>query len=62
MYFISNIIPFPAFLSGTPFPTLPPPVSMRMLPHPPTHSRLTTLAFPYVGGSNLHRTRGLSSH
>ena len=29
---------------------------------PPTHSHLTALAFPYTGASNLHRTKGLSSH
>ena len=27
----------------------PPPASMRVLPHPPTHSHLTILAFTYTG-------------
>ena len=35
----------------------PPPASMRVCPHPPTHSHL-----PYTGVSNLHRTKGLFSH
>ena len=32
------------------------------VPHPPTHSLLPTLYFPYTGASSLHRTKGLSSH
>ena len=35
------------------------PVSMRVLPHQPTHSCLSALAFPYLG--SLHRTKGLPS-
>ena len=31
----------------TPYPIPPPPVFMRVLTHPPTHSSLPTLAFPY---------------
>ena len=38
------------------------PASMRMLPLPPTHSHLTTLAFPYTEALSLHKTKGLSSH
>lgn len=40
----------------------PPPASMKMLPLPPTHSNLNTLAFPYIGEMSLHRTKGFSSH
>jgi hypothetical protein len=46
--YISNVIPFP----GTPevtYPILPPPAFMRVFPHPPTHSHLPALAFPYTG-------------
>ena len=39
-----------------------PPASMRVLPHPPTHSHLTVLAFPYTGASSFHRTKGFSSY
>jgi len=30
--------------------------------HPPTHSRLSTLIFPYNGASRLGRNKGFSSH
>jgi hypothetical protein len=33
-----------------PYP-IPHPASMRELPHPPTHSHLPALAFPYTGAS-----------
>jgi len=36
-------------------PQAPPPASMTMLPQVPTHSYLTTLAFPYSGSSSFHR-------
>jgi hypothetical protein len=36
--------------------------SMTALLHPLTHSLLTTLASPYSGSSNLHRTKYLPSH
>ena len=45
--YISNVIPFPGFPSGNLLYHPPPPASMRVLPDPPTHSNLTTLAFPY---------------
>jgi hypothetical protein len=32
--------------------------SKRVLPHWPTHSCLTALAFPYAGSLSLHRTKG----
>jgi hypothetical protein len=35
----------------TPYPITPPPASMRVLPHPPIHSCLPALAFPYNGVS-----------
>ena len=41
---------------------LPPPASMRVLPHPPTHSWLTSIAFLYTGATSLHRTKDLPSH
>jgi hypothetical protein len=36
----------------------PPTVSMRMLLHPPTHSHLPALAFPYTGALNPLRPSG----
>jgi hypothetical protein len=48
-------------LSSFPSTSLPPPASMRVLPHPPTYSCLSTLAFPYPGSSSLHRTKGIPS-
>jgi hypothetical protein len=44
------------------YPIFLPPASMKVLPHPLTHSCLPTLKFPYTGTSSLHSTRGLSSH
>jgi hypothetical protein len=38
-----------------PYPITPYPASMKVLPDPPTHSCLTTLAFLYTGASSLHR-------
>ena len=40
-------------------PTLLPPASMRVLPHPlpPYHPSI-----PYAGALSLHRTKGLPSH
>ena len=54
-------------------PQLPPPIIphprpsptlsfKRVVPHPPTLSHPTTIAFPYAGASNLHRTKALPSH
>jgi hypothetical protein len=52
--------PLPVF---PPHPLFPPHMtaSMRVLPHLPTHSHLSALAFPYPGSSSLHRTKGLPS-
>ena len=44
------------------FPIILSPASMRVFLHPPTHSCLPTLKFPYTGASSLPRTKGLSSH
>jgi hypothetical protein len=60
--YISNVILFPIFLFTNPYSISLLPASMRVLPNPPTHSHLTTLAFPYIGTSNLHKTKGLSYH
>jgi hypothetical protein len=38
----------------------PSPISMRVFPHPPTHSYFLALEFSYTRVSSLHR--GLSSH
>ena len=46
----------------TPYPIPNYPASMRVLPHPPTHSSLTTLGFLYTEASSLHRTKGIPSH
>jgi hypothetical protein len=43
--------------SEIPYPISPPPASMRVLPHPPTHSCLPTLAFPHTGSSTTLRPR-----
>jgi hypothetical protein len=48
---------FPSFPSTSPLP----PVSVRVLPHLPTHSCLSTLAFPYAGSWRLHSTKRLPS-
>jgi hypothetical protein len=58
--YISNVIPFPGFPSATPHPIPPPPASMKVLTHPPTHSYLTALAFPSTGALSLHRTNLLA--
>lgn len=34
--YISNIIPFPNFPAGNPYPIPPPPASMTVFPYPPT--------------------------
>ena len=44
--------PFQVFPLGTPYPTPSSPASMRMLPHPHTHSCPPALALPYTGASN----------
>jgi hypothetical protein len=53
---------FPVSSLKTSYPTPPTPVSKTVLSHPLTHSCLPNLAFPYIGASSLHRTKGLPSH
>ena len=47
-------------------PPIPPLFPMLLwgclLPHPPTHTHLPALAFPYTGTLSLPRTKGLSCH
>ena len=38
----------------SPLAPLPSPASMRVLPHLPTHSCLSSMTFPYTGSSSLH--------
>ena len=45
-----------------PHPIPLPPASMRVCRYSPTHSCLPVLIYLYTGTSNLHRTKGLSSH
>jgi hypothetical protein len=47
---------FPVSPLEIPYHLLSPPASMQVLTHPPTHSFLLTLVFPYTGASSLHRT------
>ena len=49
-------------LLQTSYPIPPYPASIRVLPHPPTHSHLTALAFLYTGAWSLHKTKSLPSH
>ena len=53
---------FPVSPMETPYLLTPPPASMWVLPHPPTHSHLPALAFTYTGALSLHGTKGLSFH
>ena len=54
--------PFQVSPSETPYPIPSPLASMRVLPHPPTHFHLLSLAFPYTVALNTLRPKGLSSH
>ena len=48
--YISNVFPFSISPSKTPYPNpSPPPATMRVLPHPPSHFHLPARAFPYTG-------------
>jgi hypothetical protein len=58
--YISNIFSFPGLPFGNPLP--PSPKSMRVLTHPPTHSLLSSLAFPYTGALNNLRLKGFTGH
>jgi hypothetical protein len=48
--------PFPVFPHPKTPISSPPPPSLRVFPHPPTHSRIPALAFPYTAASSLHRS------
>jgi hypothetical protein len=56
IYLHLNVIPLPSFPSTSPLP----PHLYKGAP-PPTHSCLSSLAFPYPGSSSLHRNKGLPS-
>jgi hypothetical protein len=61
--YISTVIPFPGFSFTNPISHLPPLLLWGCSPtHPPTHSYLNVLAFPYTGALSLHRTQGLPSY
>ena len=54
---------FPPSLLETPYYILPPPASMRVFLHPPTHSHLPALDSSTKGHlSSLHRIKNLFSH
>jgi hypothetical protein len=61
--YISNYIPF---LTPLQKPYIPPSLPLLLgecsLTHPPTHSYLFILPFPYSAALSLHRTKGLFSH
>jgi hypothetical protein len=61
--YISNVIPFPdPPPQETHYPIPLSLASMKVYPHPPTHSCLPAFEFPYTGKSRLHRTKGLFYH
>jgi hypothetical protein len=62
--FIFKILsPFLVLPLEGPYPILPPPDSMRVFFHLPTHSHLPAPSSPTLGYlSSLHRTKDLSSH
>ena len=63
--FIFQILsPFPVpSLPEIPYLISPPPASMKVFLHPPTHSYLPALNSPTLGHlSSLHRNKDLSSH
>ena len=53
--------PFHVSPLGGPYAISSHTASMRVLPHPSTHSHLPALAFPYTGASNPHRPKRHSS-
>ena len=60
IFTIQILSPFPVSPLQTPY-TIPYPVSMRVLPHQPTHSLLIAQPFLYTGASSLLRTQTTSS-
>jgi len=49
LFTFQMLSPFQVSPRQTPYPILPPSASVRVLPHPSTHSCLTALTFPYTG-------------
>jgi hypothetical protein len=54
--------PFQVSTPETLYPIPSPPASRRVRFYLPTNPCLPTLAFPYTGASNPHRTKGCSIH
>jgi hypothetical protein len=61
-FYILSVIPFPGVPYGNPLSHPPPTASVRIVPHPPTHSHFSILTFPYTQALSLHRNKGMSSH
>jgi hypothetical protein len=59
LFTFQMLSPFPVSPHSPPISFSLPSASVRVLSHLPTHSWLSTLAFPYLGSSSLHRTKGL---
>jgi hypothetical protein len=62
LFILEILSPFPVPPPEIPYLFSPPLASMRVFPHPPTHSCFSVLVFPYTGALSLHRTKGLFSH
>ena len=60
--YISNIFPFLGLSFRNSLSHVPLPLWGCSPTHPPTHSLLPFLAFPYTGASNTLRPKGLFSH
>jgi hypothetical protein len=58
LFTFQMLSPFPVCPPQAPYPLLLPRASMRVLPHPPTHSCFSGLEFPYPSSSSVHRTKG----
>ena len=54
--------PFQVSPAEIPYPIPPPSASMRVLPHPATHSHLPVLVFPDTGALNALRPKDLFPH
>jgi hypothetical protein len=61
LFTFQMLSPFLVSPLKTSYPNLLPPASMRVLPHPPTHSCLPALEFLDTEASSLQRTKVLSS-
>ena len=62
LFTFQMLSPFLIPLPRNPLSQPPPPASIRVYPHQPTHSCFPTLEFPYIGASSLHGTKGLFFH